>query len=199
MPKAGCKLGLPPFINEGEFLRAVDDASNLLAKSFAFGYYDEDDMRQQAYLFALEASWDKYDPKRPLANFLYSHIKNRFINFKRDKFHRNDPPCTLCSTGTGHEGGALCKKYMSWRDRNASKRNLMRPDEFEEYAVPAPLKANSEYDMIDIHEVDEMIDIHLPVELRSIYLRLKSGDAVSKSKRELLLIAIRGIVSGGND
>jgi hypothetical protein len=75
----------------------------------------------------------------------------------------------------------------------------MRPDEFEEYAVPAPLKANSEYDMIDIHEVDEMIDIHLPVELRSIYLRLKSGDAVSKSKRELLLIAIRGIVSGGND
>lgn len=186
-------------MDEVEYLRAVDDACNLLAKSFAFGYFGEDDMRQQAHLFALEASWDKYDPKRPLANFLYSHIKNRFINFKRDKFHRNDPPCQLCATGTGHEDGEFCKRFIAWRTRNASKRNLMRPDGFEDYAVFAPFQNENEYSGVDIKEIDLLIDLHLPVELRSIYLRLKSGDAVSKPKREALLIAIRGIINGRND
>lgn len=186
-------MTLPSYINEDEFLKAVDDACNLLAKSFAFGYFGEDDMRQQAHVFALEASWNKYDAKRPLANFLYSHIKNRFINFKRDKFHRNDPPCLNCAAGITHEDGELCKKFISWRDRNASKRNLMKPEEFEEYTKSTQ---NNEELVLHLKEVDEIIDLHLPVELRSIYLRLKSGDAVSRSKRELLLIAIRGIING---
>src|SRR5688500_13353992 len=122
---------LPSNMSEAQVLEAIEKTVRLVAASFRFGYFDVDDMRQQARLFALQAL-DKYDESRPLENFLYTHIKNRLINFKRDKYKRNDPPCQVChgtipGESTGHEDGALCARYRAWRKRNLSKQNIMNP------------------------------------------------------------------------
>ena len=40
-------------------------------------------MKQQAAIFALEGL-EKYDNKRPLENFLWTHVRNRLFNYKRE-------------------------------------------------------------------------------------------------------------------
>ena len=69
----------PHDLKESEVILALTKAINLLAPSFTFGYYDIEDIKQEAYIFGLE-SLARYDRSRPIENFLYSHIKNRLIN-----------------------------------------------------------------------------------------------------------------------
>src|SRR5689334_18040183 len=124
---------LPSGVTEQSLMIAINKAMNLLSYSFRFGYHDHEDIKQQGTLFALEAiAKGSYDPTKPLDNFIYSHIKNRLINFKRDKFKRNDAPCIkcfeadrLCEQPT--HNGEFCDRYLQWRKRNVSRQNLMNP------------------------------------------------------------------------
>ena len=186
-------MALPDGINEEEFLEAVNKACDVLAKSFAFGYFDSDDIRQEAFIFAMEAVV-RYDKSRPLANFLYTHIKNRLINFKRDRFHRNDPPCQLCSAGERHEDGNHCAKFIAWKKRNSAKQSLMPPvdlgDRDDVDSICEDLTESLNKD-----EIIAKIDMSLPAEIRSAYLRMKCGESVPKAKREMVLKCIREILS----
>lgn len=184
---------LPEWLSEEEFMLAVDHACSFLAKSFTFGYYDSDDIRQEAYIFSLEAI-SRYDRSRPLENFLFSHIRNRLINFKRDKFHRNDPPCDLCSTGEVHSDGLQCSKYILWYRRNASKQNLMRPTHLDSVGVDYISKKSLLVDSVVDREIFEIIDEFLPSEWRGYYLKMRCGEIVSRLKREAVVKLIRGIL-----
>ena len=185
----GC---LPSWLSEEDFLHSVNQACNILAKNFVFGYYDEMDIRQEAYIFALEAI-GRYDRDRPLPNFIYTHIRNRLINFKRDKFHRNDPPCALCFGGGSHEDGEICMKFKLWRNRNSVKRNLMRPNELDDYSHVC--KEVSVVESVNYSEMLDKIDMELPVEYRSLYLRMRCGESVPKSKREMIMVKIKEILN----
>src|SRR5947208_703774 len=88
-------MHLPPNKTEAQVVEAIEKAVGMLAPSFAFGIYDVEDIRQEARIFAIEAL-PRYDGVRPLENFLYSHVKNRLINLRRDKFRRADAPCKAC-------------------------------------------------------------------------------------------------------
>ncbi len=78
----------------------------------------------------------KYDPARPLPNFLYVHIHNRLCNFLRDNFRRNDPPCKLCKEGRQalHPDGMVCEAYKEWKRRNDCKASIMQPTRMTEEA-----------------------------------------------------------------
>ena len=187
----------PHNLTEQEVLAAMDKAIALLATTFMFGYYDSDDIRQEAYIFGLEAL-PRYDPSRPLENFLYTHIKNRLINFKRDKYHRTDPPCKICAEHGKHPDGSTCQKYLAWKRRNASKQNLMRPQDIQTADdTDRSMKVNqSVVEDANIAECLELIDKNLDVELRSTYIRMKYGESVPKSKRLKVENAIKEILSG---
>lgn len=186
-------MNYPPGVTEEQFLDAVNKACDILARSFAFGFYDADDIRQEASVFAIEAI-QRYDRSRPLANFIYTHIKNRLINFKRDRFHRNDPPCGICAEGTKHADGNYCDKYLAWKARNAAKQSLMKPidlgDRDDVDAVCEDLTENLSRD-----EILSKIDVGLPVELRSTYLRMLAGESVPKGKRDAVAAKLREILS----
>lgn len=183
----------PPGVTEEQFLEAVNKACEILARSFAFGFYDADDIRQEAAIFAIEAL-GRYDRSRPLANFIYTHIKNRLINFKRDRFHRNDPPCELCASGTKHAGGEFCEKFLMWKSRNAAKQSLMKPidlgDRDDLDAVCEDLTENLSRD-----EILSKVDVGLPIELRSSYLKMIAGESVPKAKRDAVAAKLREILS----
>jgi DNA-directed RNA polymerase specialized sigma24 family protein len=178
-------------------MTAMDKAITLLAQTFIFGYFDADDIKQEAYIFGLEAL-PRYDPNRPLENFLYTHIKNRLINFKRDKYHRTDPPCKICAEHGKHPDGSTCPKYLAWKKRNASKQNLMRPQDIQTADDNnKSMKMNqSVVDDANILECLELIDLHLDVELRSTYIRMRNGEPVPKAKRTKVENAIKEILSG---
>jgi hypothetical protein len=121
-------------INEQDFLTAIDNITKNLAYKFKFGYHDIDDMKQQITLFALEGI-KNYDHKRPLENFLWTHVRNRLFNYKRDNYQRPNKPCLTCplydpnlkqsTSGCSQFSNKNdCELYSKWSDRNNAKKNL---------------------------------------------------------------------------
>jgi len=85
--KTNPKKTLKNKVTEEEFLRVLDNISKRLGHKFKFGYHDFDDMKQQASIFALEGL-EKYDNSRPLENFLWTHVRNRLFNYKRNNYQK---------------------------------------------------------------------------------------------------------------
>lgn len=193
-------MKLPESVTEAAFLSATEKVVNILCPSFAFGFYDVDDMKQQARIFAIQAM-AKYDPTRPLDNFLYTHIKNRLINFRRDNFRRNDPPCLTCYNSingeTAHPDGQYCEKYLAWLRRNTTKQNIMNPLDISNISdenEPNTRRESTVLAEIETQELLDLIDMKLDVELRSTYLQMQAGESVPKAKREQVEAAVLLIV-----
>ncbi len=186
-------MKLPEGKTEAEVLEAIERAVNMLAPSFVFGYYDVDDVKQQARMFALEAM-PRYDPERPLFNFLCRHIRNRLINLRRDKQRRNDPPCQACHAGAPCEGGrSYCKKYSAWLTRNNAKANLCRPLGMECSGEEKGRESTVVQDA-ELSETLRLIDVELPLGLRADYLRMREGVSVPKARREAVTEAVKEIL-----
>lgn len=196
-------MKVPPGKTEAEVLRAIEKAVNILAPSFEFGPYDTDDIKQEGFVFALEVlEKEKYDPSRPLENFLYTHVRNRLINFRRNKFRRNDPPCKKCHDGEPcPSAGAkdLCDKYRSWLKRNTNKANICNPitlDSVKDEGDQGVNESSSVEQAVETQELLELIDKNLPIELRAVYLQMRSGVSVPKTARLRVERAIIEICGG---
>ena len=120
------------------------------------------------------------------------------INFKRDKYHRTDPPCKICAEHGKHQDGTICPKYTAWKKRNASKQNLMRPQDIQTANDnDRSIRFNqSVVDDANILESLDLIDRFLDVDLRAIYIRMRYGESVPKAKRLKVENAIKEILSG---
>ena len=196
-------MKIPPGFTEREVLAIIQKAVDSLAKTFTFGHYDIDDIKQEGFIFALDAlEKEKYDSSRPLENFLYSHIRNRFINLKRNKFRRTDPPCARCHAGEScpsANGGGWCKKYEYWHSRNRTKSNICNPVALEnvndEKEHSTRTESTSEQE-VEITEALTMIDAQLPIELRATYLQMRAGVSVPKVKRLIVEEAVKKILTG---
>ena len=194
---------IPPNHTEDEVVAIIDRVVSKVAVKFKFGYHDLEDMKQQARLFALECL-PRYDEKRPLENFIWVHVHNRLFNFKRDNYERPSRPCNGCpmfDKGLRSE----CKKYGDkiecdpfkyWFTRNSAKKNLMRPVELEvvcgEYES---YHKNLVVDDVIMNEITDIINIHLPVSLRSDYIKMKYNLRIPKYKRLLVEEAVIAILN----
>lgn len=195
-------------VDEDEFLKIVDIISKKLAYKFKFGYHDIEDMKQQISIFALEGL-KNYDHKRPLENFLWTHVRNRLFNYKRDNYQRPDKPCLTCplydphckkssSTCEEYANKSDCSLYSSWLARNSTKKNLMHLTTIEEikdysntFSSDESLLTNS----IATNEILTHIETHLNGEDRIIYLKIKNGTKVSKNDLNKLSLKIKEIMS----
>lgn len=199
---------------EEEILAIIDRVVKTLAKNFTFGYYDDVDLHQEGFIFALEGI-EKFDSKRPLENFLYSHIRNRFSNLRRNKFSRLEPPCKTCpffdphnkiskcgNECTAYEDKMECSRWAIFINRNFTKRNLNEPitigdvdDEMEEkmkdYNDPSS-------PVLDTELIDK-INNELDATLRSDFIKLMAGSKLPKIKREKVQKAIEEILYGTKD
>lgn len=191
-------------VDENELLKVIDIISKKLAYKFKFGYHDIEDMKQQIWIFALEGL-NNYDHKRPLENFLWTHVRNRLFNYKRDNYQRPDKPCLTCplydpkllSSYSGckdYENKNDCDLYSIWIKRNDTKKNLMyltTIDEIKDYANTFLCNTSQN---IDNNEILEILDEKLNDDYRIIYLKLKTGTKVSKSDQEKLTAKIKQIL-----
>lgn len=191
-------------IDENEFLRVLDVISKKLAYKFKFGYHDYDDMKQQISIFALEGL-KNYDHTRPLENFLWTHVRNRLFNYKRDNYQRPDKPCLTCPLYDPHckKSNSECEQYSnkndcslyeSWINRNNTKKNLMHLTNIEDtkdFCSNDDLLA----DNIMTKEILELVENNLNGEYRTIYLKVKSGIKVHKSDMDKLTAKLREIIN----
>lgn len=204
--KSQSKNSLPHGVTEEEFLTVLDNISKRLGHKFKFGYHSYDDMKQQAAIFALEGL-EKYDKKRPLENFLWTHVRNRLFNYKRDNYQRPDKPCLSCPLYDPHCKNSInqcsefsnkndCELYSSWEKRNNSKKNIMKPvgiEDIEDYGV----KHHSKGDVSELvfnQEIIKLLDEKIPHTHRETYLKLKYGEKICKSDLNKLLNIIREIL-----
>ena len=191
-------------VNEDEFLKIVEIISKKLAYKFKFGYHDYEDMKQQISIFALEGL-ENYDHKRPLENFLWTHVRNRLFNYKRDNYQRPDKPCLSCplynlkmSSGCEkYSNKNDCDLYSAWTKRNSIKKNLMHLttiDEIKDYGNSFTSDEDSLINNISSKEILTIVEKHLNGEDRTIYLKVKSGSKVSKSDMKKLTAKLQQIL-----
>lgn len=182
------KISTNKKVSEEEFLQVLDNISKRLVHKFRFGYHDIDDMKQQAAIFALEGL-EKYDNSRPLENFLWTHVRNRLFNYKRNNYQRPDKPCLSCplydseykvSTNqcSKYSNKQNCELYASWSSRNENKKNIMQPS-YIEYDIE---QSHSLDILIQNNEIIKFLDEHVHAEYRENYLRLKHGEKITKNK-----------------
>jgi len=182
-------------VTEEEFLEVLNNISKRLVHKFRFGYHDIDDMKQQAAIFAMEGL-EKFDNTRPLENFLWTHVRNRLFNYKRNNYQRPDKPCLTCpfydllykesnNQCSKYTNKDDCELYFSWSERNNSKKNIMtfqsieNTFEKEDHKDPLDIIKNKEI----IHYLDNNI---VKPEFRESYLRLKNGLKLNKPLLEKL-------------
>lgn len=194
-------------VDENEFLNVVDIIAKKLAYKFKFGYHDFDDMKQQISIFALEGL-KNYDHKRPLENFLWTHVRNRLFNYKRDNYQRPDKPCLSCPLYDPHckkstsgceqySNKEDCELYENWLSRNNTKKNLMHLttiDEIKDYSNAFSSDDSLLTNTIASNEIFNLIETHLNGEHRTIYLKVRSGAKVNKSDMDKLTVKLQEIM-----
>jgi len=167
-------------MTEKEVTETITKVANRYAYKFQFGFYTPDDIRQEAFIIAMEAL-DRYDESRPLENFLAVHVKNRLNNFKRDKYYRQQK-----------EDQANKNKYD-----NNTKKFLMEPLDINSIRDEHENNMRLDDDFIgglEDQELLDMVDEHLDVSLRADYLRILNGVYVPKPRREQIYNEIHRIL-----
>jgi DNA-directed RNA polymerase specialized sigma24 family protein len=190
-------------IPENELLEAIEIITKKLAYKFKFGYHDIEDMKQQISIFAIEGL-KNYDHERPLENFLWTHVRNRLYNYKRDNYQRPDKPCLGCEFYDKHFKNSSnqclkftdktnCNPFHTWESRNTSKKNLMKFTTIEDLKEYLPIKGNAEFHSENLEIIqrlqDELSGVH-----REIFLRFINGSKVNKLDLEKLLYKIKEII-----
>lgn len=190
---------MPDGFTEEEVISIIDNIARRICRKFKFGYYDTDDIKQEARLFALQAL-EKYDGVRNLEGFLWVHVKNHLSNLKRNKFERRTPPCVECKNSCNPHGDQDtndCLVYRKWRQRNDSKKNLMSPIEYglvRDITEDGMKNHISPEDIAVRQELSDSIDENLPPLYRRDYAKLLLGIQIPKSKRTELQEVIRLII-----
>lgn len=197
MAKTQQQMTIPKGMSEKEVIETIDKILNYFVKKTKFGYYDEEDIRQEGYLFAMDGL-QRYDGERPLENFLTVHIRNRFLSLRRDKFRRKDPPCHKCpffdpnlkkskNKCAAYTDKSECEPFREWNERNNSKQNLMAPihiySSSEDGKTPNIGERNHD-DFVDIHnkEIIDKIRNSLPIKYRPDFFRLLDGVKLTDKK-----------------
>lgn len=191
-------MKVPEGMTEQQVIDTIDVVMGRLSKKMKFGYHEIEDIRQQGFQYALEIlEKETYDPKKPLENFLQTHIKNQLINYKRNNFIRSEKPCAGCvffdkskaKSTKGEWCGAFddpdsCKKYKGWRTRNDSKKSVMCPIDIDVVPNDTLVGENDVSSKASFNELKNTIDELLPADLRADYLRMLDGVSIPKSRRE---------------
>ena len=184
-------MKIPKGTTEAEVTSTILKVVNQLASRFRFGYHEVEDMKQQGVLFALEMlEKEKYDEVRPLENFLYKHLRNRLINFRRDNYTRSEPPCHNCvffdpknkkskNQCAAFENKDECEKLSNWKKRNDTRKCLMKTVQIDSDTD----KSHSSQPLAELHEFEEIIDRELSSELRSDYIRMRQNQSIPKTRR----------------
>lgn len=191
-------------IDDQELLTVIDNISKKLAYKFKFGYHEIQDMKQQISVFAIEGL-KNYDHKRPLENFLWTHVRNRLFNYKRDNYQRPNVPCYTCPLYNKADGSCNkfsnkqdCELYSSWFSRNNNKKNLMHLTTIDDVKSYGNIFLGYETN-IDNKEILKILDENLIGDYRILYLKFMGGSKLSKADTEKLISKIKEILCLKNE
>ncbi len=186
-------MKIPKGMTEEQVLVIIQKIVNRTCSKFVFGYYDREDIKQEAFMAAMKAL-EKYDNIRPLENFLQVDISNKLKNLKRDKYQRIEKPCLKCplynlmkdSQCDKYEDKTECDLYRNWYNRNETKKNLVTPICFtnvDDEQEDSMKYSDTVLANLTQSEVMQVIEENLPSELRKDFIKLRFGAKLSKQQK----------------
>ncbi len=164
-------MKIPKNMTEEQVITTISRISSRLANKYTFPNYEAEDIEQEAFIIGMEAM-NRYDENRPLENFLSIHIKNRLSNFKRDNYYRPD------------DGKAEQIQQGKKRLLDAAP-----VDDIRNILVAAECS-----DSLEERELLDYVDLRLPANMRSDYLRFLNNQTLTKTKKTKLLGVLKDIL-----
>ncbi len=196
MKKGKRGLTIPPGYTEEDVMSIIDKVVRSLASQFSFGYFDEDDMYQEGFIFAMEALPRVNHKRGDLEPFLRTHVRNRFLNLIRKKLYRYESPCANCKTKCKYiENISECPRHNAWTMRNVAKRSLTESSEVDVNVENQYLHTNDASYIAERSEILSLIETSMPVALRSDYRRLVEGGELTPVRRAEVQSAIQMILN----
>ena len=159
-------MKLPPNMTKEQVLEEITSVINKMCHKYTFYGYEVDDIKQEAFIMCMDAM-DRYDPARPLENFLSVHLSNRLKNFVRDNhFIKNEE----------------------------EKRKIVMPGQLtnEHYLLDDRTFENKE--SLDYQHLSYVLDLKLPAAYRADYLKIVNDVYVPKKRKEEVLSTIKEIM-----
>lgn len=154
-----------------------------IAPKYRFPSYDIEDIEQEAIIIGLKAMPFHNATRGTLSTYLWVHLSNRLKTLKRDRYYRPLPskcenpscvPTAQCS---------ICEQRIN---RNTIKKNLAAPVDIDDIQVEPHYGDLSVPERLEHEEVRLIIDEHLPMELRSDYLKMLDEVYVPKARRTVI-------------
>lgn len=145
-------------------IETIQKVVNKIARKYVFGFYDLDDIKQEAIMIGLRAVENSWDGIRPLENFLSVLIPNGLKNFKRKNYFRLDIPA----------------ENVKRSKRNETKRNLMEPTELFDFDL---VTSSSILDQLSDQELVQNMESSMPPLLKSDLRRIQNGVKISKKRK----------------
>jgi DNA-directed RNA polymerase specialized sigma24 family protein len=165
-------------------IKTIQRVCRRLARRFTFGYYEAEDIEQEAFIIAL-AGLPLFNPQlSSLETFLHLYVNSRLKNFKRDNYVRQDFVCRYCHNLC--ETCEYCKRH-EWK--NTTKKNIIAPIDIDNVRDENEKNMSVEFDLLENIEVDEILSIinrELDVSLREDYLKMLHGVTISKQRKLLV-------------
>jgi len=197
-------------MTEESVVAVFNDVLKRISSKFKYSFNSKEDIQQNGMIHCIQAM-DRYEPGRPLENFLMVNLHNRFCNDLRNNSHRIDTPCQTCPLFNVQdkrlndqceefEQKESCVSYSLFMARNEAKRNVLNMIDISDvlhddsHRVEKNMVIEEKEDIGHAREVIEVIERDLPVENREAWIRLKEGLKLPKNKRDKLLEIIREIV-----
>ena len=161
-------MKIPPSMTEEEVLSEIMKVVNRTAPKYTFYGYGVDDIKQESFIICMDAL-ERYEEGRPLENFLAVHLSNRLKNFVRDNHF----------VKTEEE-----KAKVQMPGQLANDNTIVSPQSLQA----------KQGDRIDLKEMKQIIDIKLPAQYRSDYLKIINDIYVPKKQREEVLSVVHEIL-----
>ncbi len=137
--------------------------------------------------------WDKYDQKRPLANWVAEVTRNQFSNILRDAYLSTTAPCSRCPLNMGEERcqkyekteSMECPLYAKWYNTKRHSHNVRLPLPLDSYMHEMSNPFDASYDIEagvpKMHEAMRKVLRNSEYEIyKRLYIEHKSEEQTAK-------------------
>jgi hypothetical protein len=182
-------MRIPYGLTEEQVKAVIERVIKILAPSFVFGYFTIDDMRQEAWIGAINGL-EKYDGRKQrkvkcreerLTRFLSVHIRNCLLNVQRKYYFRYEKPKSE-------------SRVAEWEKNNQSRRNLMHTwdlDDVPEYMLSCRTDFEKDF---DDREWLAYVESQMTDAVRNDFRRMCEGVVISNVRKEAVQLAVSNIL-----
>lgn len=160
-------MKIPEGMTQEQVINQINIICDRIAPKYTFHGYPIEDMKQEAFIICIEAL-NRYEPGRPLENFLSVNLSNRLKTFMRDNFFIGNS--------------------------NEDRKKLAQPAQLEYEDKLIDEKSENKYDYLDIKAMAEAVDKHIPASDRMDYLKIINDIYVTKQRKEDIVNTMKQIL-----